>query len=76
MAENERNPQSFGAPEDRGETKNLEDESAERMLERYRQGLVTKGELDEFLELQRRRSELQEKALEAGRRPGRALEEE
>ncbi|MHB0870602.1 MAG: hypothetical protein ACYC5J_14295 [Chloroflexota bacterium] len=46
------------------------------MLERYRQGLLTKGELDDYLELQRHRSELQEKALEAGRRPGRALEEE
>ncbi|MHB8990874.1 MAG: hypothetical protein ACYC66_04445 [Chloroflexota bacterium] len=76
MTENRRDPQSFEAPEDRGETKNLEDQSAERMLERYRQGLLTKGGLDDYLELQRHRSELQEKALEAGRRPGRALEEE
>ncbi len=75
MAENKRDPESFGAPEDGVEPKKLEDESAERMLERYRQGLLTKGELDDYLELQRHRNELLEKALEAGRRPGRALEE-
>ena len=33
--------------------KNMEDESVERMLERYQQGLLTKEELDDFLEIQR-----------------------
>ena len=56
-------------------SKNLEDESIERMLDRYRQGLLTKEELDDYLELQRRRNELREKAIEAGRLPGRSLEE-
>ena len=55
--------------------KNMEDESVERMLERYRQGLLNKEELDDFLEIQRRRSEIQERALNAGRDPGRALRE-
>ncbi len=55
--------------------KNLEDQSAERMLERYREGLLTKEELDDFLEIQRRRSEIRERAIEAGRLPGRAREE-
>ncbi len=54
--------------------KNLEDESPERMLERYHKGLLTKEELDDFLELQRRRSEVRERALQAGRSPGRAEE--
>ena len=49
---------------------NINDQSAERMLERYRQGLLTKMELDDFLELQKQRSEALEKALEAGRKPG------
>lgn len=57
-------------------SKNLEDESVERMLERYRQGLLTKEELDEFLEMERRRSEVREKAIEAGRLPGRVSREE
>lgn len=56
-------------------SKKLEDQSAERMLERYRQGLLTKQELDDYLELERHRGELREKALQAGREPGRALEE-
>ena len=53
-----------------------EDETVERMLQRYREGLLTKEELDDFLELQRHRSEVREKAIQAGRMPGRALEEE
>lgn len=57
-------------------SKNLEDESVERMLERYRQGLLTKEELDEFLEMERRRSEVREKAIEAGRLPGRVPRED
>ncbi len=56
--------------------RNLEDRSTQRMLERYRQGLVTKQELDDFLEMERRRNEVREKAIEAGRLPGKALEEE
>lgn len=56
--------------------KNLEDQSVERMLERYRKGLLTKEELDDFLEIQRRRSEIRERALNAGRDPGRALRED
>ncbi|MCL4371645.1 MAG: hypothetical protein M1380_12210 [Chloroflexi bacterium] len=56
-------------------SKNLEDQSVERMLERFRQGLLTKQELDDFLELERRRNEVREKAIEAGRLPGKALEE-
>jgi len=56
--------------------RDLEDESVERMLQRYHQGLLTKQELDEFLEMQRRRSEIRERALEAGREPGRALEKD
>jgi len=55
--------------------RNLEDLSVERMLERYHQGLLTKEELDQFLELEQRRSEARERALQAGREPGRALEE-
>ncbi len=53
--------------------KNLEDESVERMLERYRQGLLTKEELDDFLEIQRHKSEILERALSEGRDPGRAF---
>ncbi|HEX2924319.1 MAG TPA: hypothetical protein VHS28_09855 [Chloroflexota bacterium] len=53
----------------------LDSYAEERMLERYRQGLLTKEELDEFLELERHRSELRERALEAGRNPGRGREE-
>ncbi|MGE5618921.1 MAG: hypothetical protein ACM3US_06635 [Sphingomonadaceae bacterium] len=53
----------------------MEDQSVERMLERYHLGLLTKEELDDFLQLQRHRNELLEKALEAGRMPGRATEE-
>lgn len=52
-----------------------EDETVERMLQRYQEGLLTKKELDDFLELQRHRSEVREKAIQAGRMPGRALEE-
>lgn len=52
-----------------------EDETVERMLQRYQEGLLTKEELDDFLELQRHRSEVREKAIQAGRMPGRALEE-
>ncbi len=76
MAQNPEDRQAFGSPEERGQTKDLEDETAERMLERYRQGLLTKEELDDFLQLQRHRSEVRERALEAGRMPGRVLEEE
>lgn len=57
-------------------SRNLEDESVERMLERYHKGLLTKEELDDFLELQRRRSEIRERALNAGRDPGWALKHE
>lgn len=55
-------------------SKNLEDDSVERMLERYRQGLLTKEELDDFLQLQRHRAEIMERALQAGRMPGQAEE--
>lgn len=55
--------------------RNMDDESVQRMLERYHQGLLTKQELDDFLEIQRRRSEVYERALSAGRDPGRALRE-
>ena len=47
----------------------VEDRSAERMLERYHQGLLTERELDDFLEIQRHRSQLQEQAIQAGREP-------
>lgn len=60
--------------EDRARTPT--DESVERMLERYHQGLLTKDEMEEYLEMQRRRSEVRERALQAGREPGRVLEEE
>jgi hypothetical protein len=49
--------------------KDLEDHSGERMIQRFRQGLLTKEELDGFLELQRQRAETLERALQAGRRP-------
>ncbi len=49
--------------------RNLEDQSVERMLQRYREGLLTKEEMDNFLEVQRHRNELREKVLEAGREP-------
>lgn len=55
-------------------SRKLEDESAEVMLERYRQGLLTKDELDDYLRLQRHRSEIRERALQAGREPGRVEE--
>ncbi len=53
-------------------SKDLENESVERMLQRYREGLLTKEEMDDFLEMERHRNELREKALEAGREPFRA----
>ena len=56
--------------------RNLEDDSVERMLDRYRKGLLTKDELDDFLEIQRRRNEIRERAISAGREPGRALRHE
>ena len=56
-------------------SKDLEDETVERMLERYRQGLLTKEEMDDYFQLQRRRAEVRERAIEAGRLPGRAQEE-
>ncbi len=64
--ENERTPEN---------PRKLEDQSVERMLERYRQGLLTKEELDDFLEVERRRNEVRERATEAGRLPGKAFEE-
>jgi hypothetical protein len=57
-------------------SKNLGDQSVERMLERYRQGLLTKQELDDFLELERRRNEVRERAIEEGRLPGKVPKEE
>ncbi|GEM_PF-5335068 len=56
-------------------SKNLEDETVERMLERYQKGLLTKQELDDFLEMQRHRSEARERALQAGRAPWRSAEQ-
>jgi hypothetical protein len=56
-------------------SRELENADAERMLERYRQGLLTKQELEQFLELERHRSELRERALEAGRSPGQVRDE-
>ncbi len=58
-----------------GPARDLEDQSVERMLERYRRGLLTKEELDDFLDLERRRNEVRERAIEAGRLPGKAMEE-
>ena len=66
----------FGWGESGDMSREPEDETVERMLQRYREGLLTKEELDDFLELQRHRSEVREKAIQAGRMPGRALEEE
>lgn len=53
----------------RDRSKDVEDETVERMLDRFRRGLLTREELDSFLDLQRRRAELREKVLEAGREP-------
>ncbi len=53
-------------------SRDYESYGEEQMLERYRQGLLTKQELEEYLELERHRSELRERVLQAGRKPGEA----
>lgn len=75
VTEHQEEPKEVASPEEQGGSRIMEDQSVERMLERYHLGLLTKEELDDFLQLQRHRNELLEKALEAGRMPGRATEE-